>query len=676
MTPAHNPGLQMTMTPIGSNMRHAILTLLGCALVTACPAPRSEVAPPPAPVAAAVRRPLPEPVVPPLAYQRAVGRGTRTESGEPGANYWQQWSRYRLDARLDTEQRRLEGRAEISYHNRSPDSLVMLHLELAQNLHAPGVVRNEPAEVTGGVELHRVMLDGRELRPDAEQPPGYQLEGTRLVLIPVAPIPSGDSVAISIDYSFSIPQAGGGQRMGYSGDDLFFLAYWYPHMIVYDDIVGWHPDPFLSLAEFYHGFGSYDITIDAPAGWLVRSTGRQLNEEETFSPQVLQRFRQAAVSDEPTTVLSAADDISPTRAGQRGRVRWRFRADSVRDVAFSATRRANWDVARTAVGDLSGDGRTDHARIEAVYRATAPRWGNVVRYSQHAITFLSDYLAMSYPWPHMTAVEGGSIIGGGMEFPMMTIMGDYNAAGDSALYYVTAHELAHMWVPMIVSTDERRYSWIDEGITTFNENQARNSFFPGIDHNLPDQETYIGLAHSDQEGEIMRWSNYHHTLPAYIIASYMKPATVLHALRGVLGEDTFNRAYHQFLRRWAYRHPYPWDMWRTFESVSGRDLEWFWRSWYYQTWVLDQAVASVTAVPGGTRIVVEDHGEVPMPVRLAITTDDGSTIREEIPVDGWLTGARSVSVTVSTARPVTRVEIDPERYFPDIDRDNNVWERQ
>lgn len=656
-------------------MRYGIPILLGCTLLAACPSPRSEVARPPAPAFTAVQRPIPEPVVPPAAFQRAVERGTRTESGEPGPNYWQQWSRYRLEARLLPEQRRLEGRAEISYHNRSPDSLVTLHLELAQNLHAPGVVRNEPAEVTGGVELRRVTLGGRELRPEMERALRYQVQGTRLVLTPEVPIRSGDSVAISIDYMLAIPQAGAGQRMGYSGDDLFFVAYWYPHMIVYDDIVGWHPDPFLSLAEFYHGFGSYEITIEAPAGWLVRSTGRQLNEEETLSPQLLQRLRQAASSDEPTTVLSAADQASPTMSGQGGRVQWRFRADSVRDVAFSASRRANWDVARTPVGDRTGDGRTNYTRIEAIYRDTAPRWRQVARYAQHSITFLSDYLALSYPWPHMTAVEGGSIIGGGMEFPMMTIMGDYNAAGDSALYYVTAHELAHMWVPMIVSTDERRYGWMDEGLTTFNENQARNSFFPGLDHNLPDQQTYINLARTDQEGEMMRWSNYHHTLPAYIIASYMKPATVLHALRGVLGEDTFNRGYREFLRRWAYRHPYPWDMWRTFESVSGRDLDWFWRSWYYQTWVLDQAVGSVTAVQGGTRILVEDRGQVPMPVRLAITMEDGRIIREEIPVNDWLTGARSVSITVPTSSPVSRVEIDPERYFPDIDRDNNVWER-
>jgi hypothetical protein len=616
-------------------------------------------------------------VVPPLGYARAEGRGTRTATGRPGPNYWQQWSSYRIDARLLPEQRRLEGRVDIWYHNRSPDSLTVLHLELAQNLHAPGVVRNEPAEVTGGVELRRVALAGTQVRESTTGTgPRYDVQGTRLRIVPGGAVRSGDSISINIDYAFAIPQAGGGQRMGYSGDDLFFIAYWYPQMVVYDDVVGWHPDPFLSLAEFYHGFASYDITIDAPAGWLVRSTGRQTNEEQTFAPQVLQRLRQASQSDTVITVISAAQfGTSPTRAGQAGRVRWQFRADTVRDVAFSATRRSIWDVARTPAGDLTGDGQPNHTRIEALYRETAPRWRQVARYSQHAITFLSGYLGMPYPWPHMTAVEGAGIIGGGMEFPMMTIMGDYNAAGDSALYYVTAHELAHMWVPMIVSTDERRYSWLDEGITSFNENQARNDFFPGVDHNRPDQESYIAFARTGGEGEMMRWSNHHHTLGAYIVASYTKPATVLHALRGVLGEETFNRGYRAFLDRWRYRQAYPWDMWRTFEEVSGRDLGWFWRSWYYETWVLDQAIQEVTDVEGGTRITIQDRGTVPMPVRLAIRLADGTTLREEIPVDEWLAGLRSAAITIRSPSPVVRVEIDPEHYFPDVDRSSHVWER-
>jgi hypothetical protein len=620
------------------------------------------------------QRPLPNPTPQNPAFLAAAERGTRTTTGQPGARYWQNWSAYTLTATVLPEQRRLEGTGRIVYRNNSPDTLANLHLELTQNFHRAGAVRHEEAEVTAGVELRRVAVDGRALGTNGGGA-RYQVFGTRLVILPPTPVPPGGSADIAIDWAFTIPQAGAGERMGYSGDDLFFIAYWYPQMAVYDDVIGWHPDPFTGVTEFYAGFASYDVTIDAPAGWVVMATGELTNAAETLAPAVLQRWQNAQQSDQPLRVLSAADAATATVAGTDGRLRWRFVADSMRDVAFSATRNANWDAMRTPVGDLNRDGRTDYSVINSFWRPTAPLWSEVARYSAHAISFLSRYLDMPYPWPHMTAVEGGGIIGGGMEFPMMTLMGDYNERGDSALYYVTAHELAHMWVPMIVSTDERRYSWMDEGMTTFNENQARIDFFPGRDHNIEDMQFYIRWAMTGEEGEIMRRSAFHYSPQAYGVANYFKPATALVALRGVLGEDTFNRAYREFLSDWRYRHPYPWDMWHTFERVSGRDLDWFWRSWYFETWLLDQAVAAVEDAGGQTRITITDLGHKPMPVHLAITRENGSVERRVIPVDVWLTGATQTSVSVPAAPRVVRVEIDPELNFADVDRRNNVWSR-
>ena len=617
-------------------------------------------------------RPVPNPIEYPEAWLAAVERGTRTREGSPGPRYWQQYARYQLTARIDAEQRRLDGTAAITYFNRSPDSLPVLHLDLVQNVHDSGAMRLEPMEVTGGMRLRRVAVNGAEMRElgDTDPAPGHVVFGTRLLVAPPRALQAGDSVRLDIEWSFTIPQQGASGRMGWS-DDMFFIAYWYPQMTVYDDVIGWHPDAFLGPSEFYHGFADYELTVDAPAGWLVRATGRHENPEATLSGAALERLRVAESSDTAVRIADAATLGAALRQGTRGRLQWRFRADSVRDIAFSANRRAVWEAARTRVGDRNGDGSPDFSRVEAVWRETAPRWQHMVRYEQHAIDFLSRYTGIAYPWPHMTAIEGGGIIGGGMEFPMMTLIGDYNAQGDSALYWVTAHELAHMWVPMMVGSDERRHAWFDEGTTTYNENMARMEFFPGTNHHLPDQRAYVGLAQSAREGEILRWSNYHYSPAAYGIASYQKPATVMRALRAVLGDETFHRGYRQFLRQWSYRHPTPWDFFRTMETVSGRNLGWFWRAWYAETWQLDQAIASVTATPAGTRIVVEDRGDVPMPVRLALTRPDGTVERREIPVDVWLAGERRAELVVPGT--VTRVEIDPESVFPDVDRGNNGW---
>lgn len=652
------------------------ISLLACVLLMAgCAAgARGPAAARPSPEARA--RPLPYPVTVPAEYEAAVRGGTRTATGRAGPRYWQQWTRYRLTARLHPDEKRLEGRGQMVHYNRSPDTLRAIFLQLIQNVHALGAARLEEAEVTGGVELARVAVGGRELLATADSGPRYAVSGTRMAVILPQPLTPDDSATLSIDWSFKIPQAGASGRMGWSEEDLFFIAYWYPQMAVYDDVVGWQIDPFLNNSEFYAGFGEYEVTVEAPQGWLVRSTGRLRNPEEVLAPPVLERLRRAEQSDEIVHVVTAEDLGRVTRTSPDGWLAWRFHADSVRDVAFSATRASLWDAARTPVGDRDGDGRTDYARVEALYRQSAPLWKEVARYMQHSIDHHSRFTGLPYPWPHMTAVEGAGIIRGGMEFPMMTLMGDYNERGDSALYYVTAHELAHMWVPMIVSNDERRHAWMDEGTTSFNENQARKEFFPGISHDLPDQNAYVTLARLGREGEILRWSDFHYTGAAYGVASYQKPASLLVALRGVLGEETFLRAYREFFQRWKYKHPYPWDLFHTFESVSGRDLGWFWRVWYYETWTLDQAVAEVRSTSEATRIVVEDRGWAPMPAHLTITRADGTVLRREVPVDVWLRGVTRTVVEVPAGSPVAQVEIDADRHFPDVNRHNNVWKRE
>jgi hypothetical protein len=208
---------------------------------------------------------------------------------------------------------------------------------------------------------------------------------------------------------------------------------------------------------------------------------------------------------------------------------------------------------------------------------------------------------------------------------MMTLIGDYNSAGDSALYYVTAHEEAHMWLPMIVGVDEKRRAWMDEGSTSFHENQSAKEFFPGRDFDEGDRRSYIAQTRRGTEGEMMRWTDFHYQ-GASGVASYSKP-------------------------------------------------DWFWHSWYYEIWTLDQAVEGVEDVPGGARITIADHGYLPMPAYVTVTYGDGTIEDREVPVGHWLTGQARATVTVTSDQPVVKVAIDAAGTLPDVDRDNNVWER-
>ncbi len=656
--------------------------LAALAFAACAPAPAAAPAGPtpaaPAAAPARVERPIPEAMAPTAGFRRAIARGTRTATGQPGPRYWQQWASYRIRVSLDAERRRLSGTERVVYHNRSPDTLSVVYMHLVMNHHAPGVVRNEEAEATGGVALGRVAAHGETLRETEGRGPGWATDATRLLVRPTRPLLPGDSIDLELEWSFPIPQAGAGGRMGWSKDNLFHLAYFYPQVAVYDDVVGWQVDPFLGGAELYLGYGDYDVTVDAPEGWLVSGTGDLRNPEAVLPPAVLERYRRAAASDEVVHVLTAAD-FGPgkaTRRGTNGRLQWVFRADTVRDVAFSATRESLWDAARTNVGDRDGDGRDDYARVNAVWRASAPLWARSWRYAQQSVAHHSRFTGVPYPWPHMTAVEGEDIIGGGMEYPMMTLIGSYDARGDTALYGTTSHEIAHMWFPMIVGTDETRYGWMDEGTTDFNENEASIDMYGrGFRPHQREQDVYLGWVRRGFDTELTRWTNYQYPGVFPTFASYYKPAVNLATLRALLGPAVFDPAYRRYVQTWRFRHPKPQDFFNHFDAAAGRDLWWFWGSWYGRAWSLDHAVESVTAGPGGTTIVVRDVGNAIMPARLVVTLSTGEKRAAEVPVATWLTGTRTGSVTLPAGATVTKVEIDPDRAFPDVDLTNNVWPR-
>lgn len=651
-------------------------------LLSSCTTPRqvTEPATPDVMSVDEIERPIPYPVEISDAFQEAIDNGTRTSTGQPGDEYWQNEGSYTLHASLDTLNHVIHGEADIEYTNNSPSRLNTIVVELAQNLHKEGTPKKDMTEITGGKDIQRITVNGSELPQTTMQArwttgaSGYLINGTRLYIFPDGRIDSGETVNLGFEWSFEIPVQGASGRMGRSRDNLYMISYWYPQVAVYDDVVGWMDDSFLGNAEFYHVFSDYELSVTAPREWIVMGTGEFLNPEETLSPETLGRYNRAGESDSVVVIVDYDETDSATARSESDSLTWHFSSERVRDVAFSATRQSRWDGARTQVGDLNNDGDTDYTRINSFYRDTAIFWNQQAEYAQHSITFLSDYTGIPYPWPHMTSVEGAGIIGGGMEFPMMTVIGDYNSSGGVSLYGVTVHEIAHMWIPMMVNTNERRYAWIDEGHTTFHTQQANVDRY-GADRfsrtNLFGQ--YLQIAGTDWEGEMMRWSDFHRPGPAYGVASYPKPASVLTALRGVLGNDLFEEAHKEFMHRWQYKHPYPWDLFNTFEDVTGRDLSWFWRSWYYETWVLDQSISDVYTENGTTTVVIEDIGNIPMPVLLELTLEDGSILNTKLDVKDWLDGRRTIDFTIDTDSPVIQAEIDPEVYFPDVNRRNNVW---
>jgi hypothetical protein len=635
--------------------------------------PRRQPPPSPKPVQVERGRPIPYPVFESNAFARAVANGTRTRSGEPGPGYWQQFARYHIDAELVPATSQINGRETVRYFNRSPDTLRTPRFFLNQNLFKPGAMRNVETPVTGGMEILRVATGGQTLSK-ADSGVGYWIDGTVMgVHLPRAVAPH-DSVDIDIAWAFQLPPDGA-PREGTTGD-VFMVAYWYPQLAVYDDVNGWMDDPYLGNAEFYMGYADYDVNLTVPQGWLIAGTGELQNANDVLSRQTRDRLAAARRGGDPVHVVReqerGAGATKATSTGFDGVLTWKFRARNVRDFDWGASAKYLWDATIAVVGDRDGDKRPDTTTINTFYRPEARRWAwdRSAVYERSAIEFLSSYL-WPYPWPQMTALEG-PVSCSGMEYPMLTCIG--GPRDTLSLYSVQIHETGHMWFPMQVGSNERRFAWQDEGLTRFNQAQGMQAFFRGYDRETPARETYLAMARTDDEVPLMRHGDlYPTTANAYQVATYEKMATNMMSLRALLGNDTFLSAYRTYGLHWLYKHPTQYDFFNSFNSLGGQDLSWFWRTWWYETWTLDQAIVSV--VPAGTTFVVtiEDKGLAPMPVRLAITRTGGRVERIELPVSVWLTGARKTSVSLDSAATITAIEIDPEHAFPDVDRLNNRW---
>jgi hypothetical protein len=604
-----------------------------------------------------------------------MDRGWRSEDGSPGHSYWQQWASYDLEAELDPESGLLTGSARIRYANNAPATFRSLWLHLHQNLHKEGAPRNGPAEITGGVTLTRVMAGGVELEEDA----GYEVEGTLMQIRLGAPVGEGDTVDVEIDWTVTLPQNGAG-RMGHSDREMYFVAYWFPKLAVFDALRGWDAQPYLGGAEFYDAFADYTAALTVPEGWTVMATGELQNPEEVLSALTIDRLEEASTSDDLVVIAgqAARDAGAVTAESPSGSLTYRFSADNVRDFAWTTSNVQSWSATSALVPDRDEDGEDDRVLIHSFWRQErAPLWSQQWEYGKQSVEHHSRYTGLAYPWSHMTSVEGADIIDGGMEFPMMTLIGPYEGQEATALFNVTSHEIGHMWVPMIVGTNEKRHAWMDEGSTTFLEDVSRMEIWPGVDHHRIEGTGYLQIASAELEQSMMRHGDFYEPGPGYAIASYSKPATLMVALREIMGRETWEDAYRAFISEWAFKHPTPWDFFATFERFAEDDLDWFWTAFYYETWPLDHAVGAVTTnQDGSATVVIEDRGSAPFPAKVRIRTSSGSVIEHDVPVENWLKGLTEYEIPVEAgAGRITRVEIDPAGYAPDVDRSNNIWPR-
>jgi hypothetical protein len=609
-----------------------------------------------------------------------TGNEYRSAGGQPGPKYWQNHADYKINATLDTVTHKVSGDVEINYTNNSPDALKFLWLQVDQNIYKQNSRGSATTTQTGGRWANERFTDGHAIKAISidvdgkKSTPQYIINDTRMqVWLGDALKSSGGKAKLNISFEFIVP-AKGTDRMGLlktKNGVVYEIAQWFPRMAVYDDIQGWNTLPYIGAGEFYLEYGNFEMNITAPANVIVAGSGEILNEKEVLTQAQQTRMNDARNSDK-TVIIRGADEIKDSKSRPSAKnITWKYKIQNARDVAWGASKAFVWDAARINLPSGKKSLAMSVYPVESIKKDGWQRSTEMVKAS------VEHYSKMWYEYPYPAAVNVAGVVGG-MEYPGIVFC-NYEDAGAS-LWGVTDHEFGHTWFPMIVGSNERKYAWMDEGFCTFinglstkdfNKGEfADFSYFPG------DMTNYIFSKEMDPlltTPDVVQQENLG-------IAAYEKPAIMLNALRDVvLGKERFDLAFKEYINRWAYKHPTPWDFFHTMENVSGEDLSWFWRGWVMNNWRLDFAVREVKYEEGnpenGASVIIENMDQMVMPVPVVVKETNGKEHRFTLPVEVWQRGS-NWTFSVPTTSRITEVILDPDKKLPDTNRLNNTGNKK
>ncbi|MBA6392058.1 M1 family metallopeptidase [Colwellia sp. BRX10-3] len=536
----------------------------------------------------------------------------RTASGAPGHQYWQQDVDYKIDITLDDEKQTLSGNETIDYTNNSPDTLRYLWLQLDQNKLADNAgakttrtapkkkitysgLRNviQTDEFQGGYEITKVTgSNGKAL--------SYVINGTMMRIDLPKALKSGDSVELNINWNYQLhEQKVLGGRSGYEyfkEDDnyLYEIASWFPRAAAYYDVMGWQNKQFIGSGEFTLEFGDYDVSITVPADHVVAATGVLQNPKDVLTKTQRDRLAKAKKADKPVLIITPEEALENEKSRATKTKTWEFEAKNVRDFAFASSRKFIWD----AQGYKGG--KTDTMAMSYYPNEGNPLWE---KYSTESIIHTMEQYnkyTFAYPYPVSISVNGPV---GGMEYPMITFNGPrptldketgektYSRRTKYGLIGVIIHEVGHNYFPMIVNSDERQWTWMDEGLNTFLQFVAEQAWEEGYPSRRGDAANITSYMKSDNQVPIMTNSE---SILQFGNNAYGKPATALNILREtVMGRELFDFAFKEYAQRWKFKRPTPADFFRTMEDASGIDLDWFWRGWFYTTDHVDIALGNI-----------------------------------------------------------------------------------
>ncbi|HUS00778.1 MAG TPA: M1 family metallopeptidase, partial [Chitinophagaceae bacterium] len=617
----------------------------------------------------------------PLFYSSSVNE-YRAANGEPGPKYWQNKASYQINASLDDVKNEIAGSVTITYTNNSPHALAFLWLQLDQNLYdltsrghlkVPALVRSRYGDINstfnGGYKLKAVKI----LPYNHEKITGLDaktvIADTRMQIILTKPLAvNGGTLKFKIDYSYQVPKEGSDRTgiLSTKNGDIYAIAQWYPRMCVFDDLQGWNTLPYLGGGEFYLEYGDFDFTINAPANHIVVASGELQNPGEVLTGKQLKLYEQAKQSDRTVIIRSVNEINDPSSRPQKTRLTWHYKMNNARDVAWASSKAFIWDAARI---NLPSGKKSLAMSVYPEESNGDSAWGRSTEYIKGSI---ENYSKRWFEFPYKTATNVATNISG-MEYPGIIFCGFKSRR--SGLFGVVDHEFGHTWFPMIVGSNERKYGWMDEGFNTFINSLAPVDFNNG-EYKRPETPGRGRFLFGESSEGVMKIPD---ALRERNIGNslYARPGYALGLLRNeILGPERFDYTFKTYIKKWAYKHPSPFDFFRIMENAGGEDLGWFWKQMFLENYKLDQSIKEVKYVKddpaNGALVTVDNLDQMAMPLYLEYETVSGKKETVKYPVEIWQNTASWV-IKLNTTEKLKTVTIDPNRVFPDVKYENNKW---
>ncbi|MCX7610482.1 MAG: M1 family metallopeptidase [Ignavibacterium sp.] len=595
----------------------------------------------------------------PTNIQSAYSKKTRSFDGKPGENYWQNKSDYHIKVNFNSFNRTLTGWEKITYYNNSPNSLTELIIRLYPNITKSTAIRDfsiSQKGITDGVTLKRIILNKSEMNIQDEKVIKYTSTNAKLFL-PDELLPKS-SLELEIEWSFQLPPTNFA-RMGTYDSTSFFIAYWYPQIAVYDDIDGWDQQEYTGFTEMYNDFNNYKVEINIPRDYHVWATGIWKNPEQILSEKFLNLYLKAQNSDEIIRIFKSEDIFRKDKYKSEDSTHtFVFEANEVPDFAFGVSNKYLWD----ATSYLSPTGK--RIFICAAYKESSKDFYDVAFYAKESIKYFSEEMpGYPFPYPSLTVWNGS----GGMEYPMIVNNGSFNTKAGTV--GVTAHEIAHQYMPFMMGINERKYAFMDEGWAVFFPLDLQDRLVENINHRTRNISNFNMVSGSDYEVPPIVLS-YLLKGSSYRIASYSRSSVAYDMLYNLLGKDLFKKALHHFIDNWKGKHPTPWDFFNCINYSVGKNLNWFFKPWFFEFGYSDLALSSYSIEQNKLKIKVEKVGQLPVPIKLKLFYNNQIVGEYNFKADIWSSDNKFYEISIE------QIDFDKivigDQNIPDVRSSNNV----